>query len=154
MADGTLCLDEDGTKLFFVRGDAAGESPAAGPDEALPDARTPAVSAAVPDASASDRLERKYVCESAEVGGYRVDASMLGGEYALTFHADGTADFVMVGTLMAGLPWTQGTVQTKAGEAEVWTVSYLGQPMEAVLTEEGFDMNYVDAMLMHFVPEG
>ena len=153
-ADGTLCLDEDGTKLFFVRGAAAGESPAAGPDEALPDARTPAVSGAVPDASASDRLERKYVCESAEVGGYRVDASMLGGEYALTFHADGTADFVMVGTLMAGLPWTQGTVQTEAGEAEVWTVSYLGQPMEAVLTEEGFDMNYFDAMLMHFVPEG
>ena len=112
------------------------------------------MSAALRREALPDRLERKYVCESAEVGGYRVDASMLGGEYALTFHADGTADFVMVGTLMAGLPWTQGTVQTEAGEAEVWTVSHLGQPMEAVLTEEGFDMNYFDAMLMHFVPEG
>lgn len=149
-ADGTLCLDEDGTRLFFVRGDAADESPA----EAPPDVQAPTASAVVPDASTADRLERKFVCESAEVGGYRVDASMLGGEYALTFHADGTADFVMVGTLMAGLPWTQGTMQTEAGEADVWTVSYLGQPMEAVLTEAGFDMNYFDAMLMHFVPEG
>lgn len=55
-----------------------------------------------------ERLERKYVCVSAEVSGYTMDASMLGGEYSLTFHPDGTVGFVMVGASVPGLRWTQG----------------------------------------------
>ena len=108
---------------------------------------------AVPDGSDPERLERKYVCVSAEVGGYTMDASMLGGEYSLTFHADGTLDFVMVGTSVPGLTWTQGTVLTDAGEAEAFIVDYYGNTLEAVCTDQGFDMNYFDSMLMHFEPE-
>lgn len=132
--DGTLSLTGDGVTILLVRGNAPT------PDAPAPDA--PA------DASALERLERRFVCQSADVDGYNVAASMLGGEYALTFHTDGTVDFVMVGNLIAGLPWE--TAQTDAGEA--WIMDYYGQPFQAVLTEEGFDLNYFDTMLMHFVP--
>ena len=108
---------------------------------------------AVPEGSDPERLERKYVCVSAEVSGYTMDASLLGGEYSLTFHADGTVDFVMVGTSVPGLTWTQGTVMTDAGEAEAFIVDYYGNTLEAVCTEQGFDMNYFDSMLMHFEAE-
>ena len=100
-----------------------------------------------------DRLERKFVCIDADVNGYVVNASMLGGEYSMTFHADGTMDFVMAGTALAGLNWTQGIVQTETGEANAFIVDYYGSALEVVWTEEGFDMNFFDSMLMHFVPE-
>ena len=113
----------------------------------------PAEPVAVPEGIDQERLERKYVCVNAEVSGYTMDASMLGGEYSLTFHADGTVDFVMVGASVPGLSWTQGTVLTDAGEAEAFIVDYYGNILEAVCTEQGFDLNYFDSMLMHFAPE-
>ena len=113
----------------------------------------PSEPAAAPEVSDPERLERKYVCVNAEVSGYTMDASMLGGEYSLTFHADGTVDFVMVGASVPGLTWTQGTVLTDAGEAEAFLVDYYGNTLEAVCTEQGFDLNYFDSMLMHFEAE-
>lgn len=104
------------------------------------------------DGTEEERLERKFICISADVNGYAMDAAMLGGEYSMTFHANGTMDFVMVGTSLSGLGWTLGTVQTGAGEATAFLVDYYGNTLEAVWTEEGFDMNYFDSMLMHFVP--
>ena len=142
-ADGMLCLEDEGSKLYFTR-DAA-DGPAVSATEAPP--------APQPGNAAQERLDRKYVCVSADIDGYAIDASLLGGEYALTFHSDGTADFVMVGTGIPGLRWTPGTVQTDAGEAEAFLVDYYGSSMAAVWTEEGFDMNYFDSMLMHFAPE-
>lgn len=44
-------------------------------------------------------------------------------------------------------------MQTDAGEAAAFLVDYYGNTLEAVWTEEGFDMNYFDSMLMHFAPE-
>ena len=45
-------------------------------------------------------------------------------------------------------------VPTIAGrEAEGFIIDYFGQPLDLVATEKGFDMNYLDAMLMHFAPE-
>ena len=142
-ADGMLCLEDEGSKLYFTR-DAA-DGPVVSATEAPP--------APQPGSAAQERLDRKYVCISADIDGYAIDASLLGGEYALTFHSDGTADFVMVGTSIPGLRWTPGTVQTDAGEAEAFLVNYYGSSMAAVWTEEGFDMNYFDSMLMHFAPE-
>ncbi|MDD6049925.1 MAG: leucine-rich repeat domain-containing protein [Clostridiales bacterium] len=137
--DGKLCLEEDGVMMYFVAAEPT-EQPAA-PSE-------PSGSAA---SGNQDRLEKKYVCTSAEASGFTMPASTLGGEYSLTFHADGTVDFVIVGTSLPALTWTQGTVQTDAGEAEAYFVDYYGTPLAAVWTEAGFDMNYMDAMLMHFV---
>ena len=123
-------------------------------DEPLVSAtKSPSAPVTAVDGSAEDRLERKFICTSADVDGYAMDAAMLGGEYSMTFHADGTMDFVMVGTSIPGLVWTQGVVQTDAGEAAAFLVDYYGNTLEAVWTEEGFDMNYFDSMLMHFAPE-
>ena len=101
--------------------------------------------AAGTDSSAEERLERKYICVNADVSGYTMDASLLGGEYSMTFHANGTMDFVMVGTLIPNLSWTQGE--------GAYVIDYYGTPLEATLTEEGFDLNYFDSMLMHFTAE-
>ena len=123
-------------------------------DEPLVSAtKSPSAPVTAVDGSAEDRLERKFICTSADIDGYAMDAAMLGGEYSMTFHADGTMDFVMVGTSIPGLVWTQGVVQTDAGEAAAFLVDYYGNTLEAVWTEEGFDMNYFDSMLMHFAPE-
>ena len=113
----------------------------------------PTEPAAATDGSMADRMERKYVCVSADVSGYTMDASLLGGEYSMTFHADGTVDFVMVGTRLPALSWTQETVQTADGEAQAFLVDYYGNILQAVWTEDGFELNYFDSMLMRFVPE-
>ena len=78
--------------------------------------------------------------------------AMLGGEYSMTFHADGTAEFVVLGTGFPGLAWTSTTVQTDSGEAEAFCIDYYGNMLKAVWTDAGFDMDYLGAMLMHFVP--
>ena len=83
---------------------------------------------------------------NADVDGYTIEASMLGGEYALTFHADGALDFKMAGTDVPGLSWSQGE------DGDTFLVDYYGTPMEIVWTETGFDMNFFDSMLMHFAP--
>ena len=134
--DGKLCMEEDGVIMFFA---------AAEPAELPPVPVDPDDSAA---SSTLERLERKFVCVNADMSGVTIDAGLLGGEYALTFHADGTADFVMVGQPFHGLPWTEGT----ADGAPAFLVDYYGTTFTAVLTEAGFDMNYFDAMLLHLVP--
>ena len=75
-----------------------------------------------------------------------MDASMLGGEYSMIFHEDGSLDFVVVGQPMPAMTWT------KADNGN-FMVDMYGNKLEIVWTEEGFDMNYMDAMLMHFAPE-
>ena len=58
----------------------------------------------------------------------------------------GALDFVVVGNPMPGLTWTKA-------DSGNFMVDMYGNTLEIVWTEEGFDMNYMDAMLMHFVPE-
>lgn len=137
---GRLVMEEEDMKLIFVRDDgtvapAAPVEPAA---SAEPEAST---SSAI---DLSSRMDVRYVCVNAEASGITMDASMLGGEYSLTLHADGTADFVMVGTPVPGLKWTQN--------GDVITVDYYGTLMDVYLTDAGLDMNYFDAMLLHLVP--
>ncbi|MBR5288575.1 MAG: leucine-rich repeat domain-containing protein [Clostridia bacterium] len=141
---GRLVLDEDGSQLIFERagdlpeGLAAQKTPAG---DAAPSA-TPAPQAAVQGSA----LEVMYVCASADVSGVTVDASMLGGKYTLIFHEDGTAEFVVAGTALPGIGWK------RMDDGEIW-VDYCGMLMETVSTPTGFDLNYFNTMLMHFVPE-
>ena len=171
-ADGLLCLEEEGTKMFFTRDGeesaSAPEAPAAPAEPevpaepetpAEPEAPTEPEAPAEPETPAEpaatfDRLETKFVMTGAEIQGYSMTPDQLGGlEYALVFHADGAVEFTMAGTSVPGLTWTQGTVQTDAGEAEAYIIDYYGSPLTAVLTQTGFDMNYFDSMLIHFGPE-
>lgn len=141
--DGTLRMEEDGVAILFRRdADAAG---AAVPD--MPDVTEPAASDPI---DLSGRYDRKYVMASADAQGVSMTPAMLGGlEYSLVFSADGTVVFTIAGTPVSGLTWTQGT----ADGQDALVIDYYGLPMYAVITEEGFDMNYFDAMLIHFVAE-
>jgi len=154
--DGRLLLDEDGFLVYFERSDATIELPdvsevPAAQDE--PEAaeepaaqEEPAQPAADAAAGSAQHTGVKFVCESADVSGYNMDASMLGGEYSMIFNDDGNAIFVVVGSEMPGVTWTtldNGNFQ----------IDFYGTPIEIVWTDAGFDMNYMDSMLMHFVPE-
>ena len=131
--EGQLVMEEDGMKLVFVKTDSV-SVPA---DSAMPESDTSS------SIDVSNRMEIRYICQSAETGGVTMDASLLGGEYSLTLHADGTADFVMVGTTVPGLKWTQTDTSI--------LIDYYGNPMEAFPTEEGFDLNFFDSMMLHLV---
>jgi len=144
LEDGRLLMDEDGFHVYFERGDVQIGVPAAPAQPEVPVQSE--MSAVNPLADAFQRTEIKFVCESADVSGFNMAASMLGGEYSMIFHEDGGVSFVVVGNEMPGATWTQ----LDSGNFEV---DFYGSLMEIVWTEAGFDMNYMDSMLMHFTPE-
>ena len=151
LEDGRLLMDEDGFGIYFERSDVQIDLPSipVQPAEtAAPEA--PAEPTAAPEVNAqADSAQHtgiKFICESADVSGFNMAASMLGGEYSLLFHEDGNAVFVVVGGEMPGITWKQ----LDSGNFEI---DFFGTPMEIVWTDKGFDMNYMDSMLMHFVPE-
>ena len=135
MDDGRLCIDDDGAQMLFVRD---GDAPAA----VAPAAPQPPVDA--PDESGAIMTDVRYVCVNASMEGFTLDASMLGGEYTVTLHADGSVDFVVVGSPMPALTWQE--------TANGFAINYFGTPLNAELTDDGFDLNYFDTMLLHFVP--
>jgi len=143
LEDGRLVMDEDGFKIYFERSETQIDIPSVPytPDDT---GSEPEITPAPAVSMYAGMTEAKYVCVNADVDTYTIDASMLGGEYSLIFHDDGTADFVVVGAAMPSMPWemlANGNYQ----------IDYFGTKMEIVWTENGFDMNYFDTMLMHFV---
>ena len=143
--DGSLSLDADGAKVIFTReGEVAAPVDITGTEQ----------HADGNNSDISSRFEVRYVLDTADVQGYSMTASMLGGvEYSLVFHENGTADFVLAGATVSGLPWTQQRVATEDGEADAFVIDYYGTPLNVILTEAGCDLNYFDSMLMHFVAE-
>lgn len=141
-ADGTLCLEEDGAGIIFSRKAPSGVSVSNAPS-GLPDTEPAAAHAF------SERLEKKYVMVSADVQGISMTPAALGGlEYALTFHCNGTVDFVLAGTLVPSLAWSQDT-----SKPEEIAIDYYGMPLNVIITDEGFDMDYFDSMMIHFAAE-
>ena len=139
-------MEEDGAKIIFTR-----DGEASAPVDLPTATEQPSAGSA---ADTSDRMEVKYVLDTADVQGFSMSASMLGGmEYSLVFHVDGTADFVLSGAEVTGLKWTQQRVATDDGEADAFVIDYYGTPLNVILTEAGMDLNYFDSMLMHFVAE-
>ena len=157
LEDGTLCADEDGAKLIFSHDAAAApaepEAPVEPETPVEPEAPVEPETPVEPATSdALQRMEVRFVMDSAEVQGYTMSAQMMGGlEYSLVFHEDGSVDFVMAGTAIPGLKWTQQAIETDAGMVDAYVIDYYGSPLNAVLTDVGFDMNYFDSMLIHFI---
>ena len=138
MENGELCMEEDGSRMFFRR-------------DAIPQ-DTPDTTIAAFDLS--ERLEKKYVMASADVQGMSMTPAMLGGyEYSLIFHEMGSVDFTMAGAAVPNLTWTQSKVMTDDGEKDALIIDYYGTPLNVIVTEEGFDMNYFDSMTIHFAAE-
>jgi len=86
----------------------------------------------------------RYVCDVAYAAGYPMYPAQL-GEYSVIFYEGGTADIVISGIAVPGLPWTEGE--------NSYIVDYYTNLLEFVWTEDGCTMNFMDAMDMHFVPE-
>lgn len=125
--DSTVSLTMDDTILWYERtGDVTDAPSAPGP-------------AAV--------LDTRYVMTDADVNGFNMSAAMLGGmEYSFVLHSDGTVNFVLAGTELPLLTWTEGE--------DGYIIDYYGQPLNLVRTDKGFDMDYLGSMLMHFAPQG
>lgn len=160
--ENTLVHEEDEEMaMVFIRteGEAAVSVP-------VPEAETtenmdmPAEAPETADDVASDNmtaagdeqyLGQKHICKNAKISGIMMDASALGGEYSVTFHADGTLDFVMAGANVPGLTWKSATVQTENGEAAAYVVTYFdGTDLNFVLTDTGFELDFYGSMLMYF----
>ena len=117
-------------------------------------ASAPGVAAPVPEPAAPAApvtvdgayLERKFIARTAEVSGYTMPAANLGGEYAVTLHADGTADFVMVNVPVPALRWSDN------GDGTL-TLDYYGTPMLLTPTQEGMDLDYMGSMLLHMTAD-
>lgn len=96
-------------------------------------------------AALTDRIGIKFVALNATASGFTMDASMLGGEYAITFAENGDALFVMAGFEVPGLKWT--------ADDTAFHMTYLdGTDMVFVATPEGFDLDFYGSMIIHFVP--
>lgn len=99
----------------------------------------------VPDAGRAAFLDRRYVCVSAEAAGRTLDASVLGAEYAVTFHADGTADFVLSGVDVPGLSWHT--------DGDDLVIDYFGAGELRFTPGDGFlVMDYFGSMLLRLEP--
>jgi len=145
LSDGRLCVEDEEVLMIFEKTDQSVPSiPAAAPSPAETSAPL-SVSHPVSQPSGSILCETRYVCLNADVDSYTIDASMLGGEYSLILHENGSADFVVVGANVPDLPWTQGQ------EGSI-LLDYYGTVMELVPTDLGFDMNFFDTLLLHFAP--
>ena len=96
-------------------------------------------------AGAALTAEVRYVCTAYTTAGFTMDASTLGAEYAVTFHAGGTADFTIAGAAVPGLPCT-------VTEDGLYCINYYGNLFNCSPTDAGFDMDFYGTMTMHFVP--
>ena len=129
--------------MVFSQDEAAVWTPAAAATPAPTAAPTAAPQAPVTGDVA--HLNTRFVCRTYTSAGFTMDASMLGAEYALVFHDNGTADFTMAGFTAANLPYTV----TAEG---VYAINYYGTMFNCTPTDAGFDMDFYGTMILHYVP--
>ena len=120
-------------------------APAATPVPTTAPTAAPAVPAAPAVSGNVQYVGQKFICKNYTTFGMLMDASMLGAEYALHFHENGTADFTMAGFTVSALPYT-------VTAENVYAINYYGTMFNCVPTATGFDMDYYGTMTMHFVP--
>jgi hypothetical protein len=66
-------------------------------------------------------------------------------EYSVTFHADGTADFVMSGAQIPGLPWT--------ADGNGIALDYSGNKLQCTLEDGVLQMDFFGSMLLKMAPQ-
>lgn len=114
--------------------------------------------AAVPAAPAAsfdsyeDYMEMKFVATTYTSFGNTMDASTLGAEYAVTFHANNTCEFIMAGINTPGLTYGLQEVAMGLTKAEAFVINYYGVNYNCIPTATGFDMDFYGTMNLHFVP--
>lgn len=58
----------------------------------------------------------------------------------------------MVGMVVPNLPWGLQKVATGLMEVDAFVINYYGTMFNAVVTAEGFDMDFYGTMPLHFAP--
>lgn len=145
--DAQAYLNSLGVTANCVRGEAKNlaPDPTPAPTSAPTLAPTSTPVPAEPDPAAGF-IGVRYVCVSAETGGRTLDASVLGAEYAVIFHPDGTADFVLSGTPVPGLSWRM--------DGDDAVIDYFGSMEIRFTIGEGYlTMDYFGSMLLRLEPE-
>ena len=102
--------------------------------------------------SYEDYMDIKFVATTYTSFGTTLDASTLGAEYAVTFHANGTCEFIMAGINTPGLTWGLQEVAMGLTKAEAFVINYYGVNYNCIPTATGFDMDFYGTMNLHFVP--
>nr|MBR4281609.1 leucine-rich repeat domain-containing protein [Clostridia bacterium] len=102
--------------------------------------------------SYEDYMDIKFVAKTYTSFGTVQDASTLGAEYAVTFHANGTCEFVMAGMNTPGLTWGLQEVAMGLTKTEAFVINYYGMNYNCIPTGTGFDMDFYGTMNLHFVP--
>ena len=98
-----------------------------------------------PRGSGTIQTEVKYIAKTFVASGVEMDASVLGGEYAITLHDGGTLDFVMAGVQVPGLLWKTD------GEAVV--IDYFGSGEIRITAEgDGIALDLIGSMILKMVP--
>ena len=92
-------------------------------------------------------MDVKYTAVAAKEkeSGKELGPESIGAEFAITFHADGTADFIMAGAEMKGLPWTRD-----GNEIEV---NYYSRAIPCVLEDGAVMLDFFGGSILKMVPQ-
>ena len=92
-------------------------------------------------------MDVKYTAVAAKEkeSGKELGPESIGAEFAITFHADGTADFIMAGAEMKGLPWTRD-----GNEIEV---NYYNRAIPCVLEDGAVMLDFFGGSILKMVPQ-
>lgn len=130
----------DGTVPMFDPFAQAEPEPTEAPAEPAP---TEAPEA--PQGGGAIQTEVQYTAKTIVSGGVELDASVLGGEYAITLHDGGSVDFTMAGTQVPGLLWNTD------GDAVV--IDYYGAGQIRITAEgDGIALDLIGSMILKMVP--
>lgn len=142
-----------GGYMVFSQDESAVWDPEAAVAPAAPAATEAPTAAEAPASDVQALLNRKFVAKTYtdNATGQTMDASIM-GEYSLLFRENGTCDFGLAGTIIQNLNWGLQKVAIGLEEYDAFVVNYGGSLLNAVITEEGFDMNFYGAIILHFVP--
>ena len=89
--------------------------------------------------------ETKYICFGVIAGGTPMDPSILGGEYSMVFHANGTVTMMMAGTEFPDLTW-------RMDGADIVIGGYGGREIRLVPSVAGYLTDYFGSMILEYVP--
>lgn len=145
-----VCEESEDSAMIFARAEGEMEAVASVAVVEVPENAESSIADTASEET-ENYLEQQYICKNAKVSGIMMEASVLGGEYSVLFHGDGTLDFVMAGAEVPGLTWKNGTVQTDGGEAAAYVVTYFdGTDLIFVHTDTGFELDFYGSMILYF----
>lgn len=89
-------------------------------------------------------MDVKYLATSYQAGGYSYDAAILGAEYSVTLHANGTCEFVMSGFTVPGVTWYM--------DGETVHIAYAAG-YDCALSGSALELDFSGAMVLHMEPQ-